>query len=48
MFTLSFIKSKNRKVAVLNEPAKLNAPVKFTSSERLNLTLQDCRLKCKM
>ena len=38
---------KNRKVAILNQPAKLNAPIKFTSPERLKLTLQDHRLKCK-
>ena len=31
----------------MSKPAKLNAPVKFTSHERLKLTLQDYRLKCK-
>ena len=37
----------NRKLAVMNQPAKLNAPIKFTSPERIKLTLQDHRLKCK-
>ena len=42
-----FISERNHKVAVLNQPAKLNAPIKFTSPERIKLTLQDHRLKCK-
>ena len=37
----------NRKNVKLNQPAKLNAPIKFTSPERVKLTLQDHRLKCK-
>ena len=41
------ISEQNRKVAVLNEPAKLNASVKITSPERLKLTLQDHCLICK-
>ena len=31
----------------MNKPAKLNAPVKFTSPDRLKLTLQQQRLECK-
>ena len=31
----------------MKQPAKLNAPIKFTSPERIKLTLQDHRLKCK-
>ena len=42
-----FLSEKNRKVNVLKQPAKLNAPIKFTYSERIKLTLQDHRLKCK-
>ena len=38
---------KNRKDIRLKEPAKLNAPIKFTSPERIKLTLQAQRLKCK-
>ena len=33
--------------AVLTAPAKLNAPVKFTSPDRIKLTLQQKRLECK-
>ena len=39
-----FISERNHKVSVLNQPAKLNAP---TSPERIKLTLQNQRLKCK-
>ena len=42
-----FISKKNRKISIINQPAKLNAPIKFTSPERLKLTIQDHRLKCK-
>ena len=42
-----FISERNHKVPVLNQPAKLNAPIKFTSPERIKLTLQNERLKCK-
>lgn len=38
---------KNRKSVVLNQPAKLHAPIKFTSPQRVKLTLQDHRLECK-
>ena len=31
----------------LNQPAKLSAPIKFTSPERLKLTIQQHRLECK-
>ena len=36
-----------RKESRLNQPAKLFAPIKFTSPERIKLTLQQNRLKCK-
>ena len=39
--------SVNRKSSVSSQPAKKNAPVKFTSPGRLKLTLQANRLKCK-
>ena len=42
-----YIFQNNRKPTILNQPAKLNAPIKFTSPERIKLTLQDHRLKCK-
>ena len=42
-----FVSEKNRKVSVLNQPAKLNAPIKFTFPERIKLTLKGHRLKCK-
>ena len=45
--TQKFITEKHRKITVVNQPAKLNAPIKFTSPERIKLTLQDHRLKCK-
>ena len=44
------IKSKsevNFKKVVLTAPAKLNAPVKFISPDRIKLTLQQKRLECK-
>ena len=37
----------NRKDYRLNQPAKLNALIKFTSPERLKLTIQQHRLECK-
>ena len=37
----------NRKDYRLNQPAKLNAPIKFTLPERLKLTIQQHRLECK-
>ena len=37
----------NFKKAVLIAPAKLNAPVKFTSPERIKLTLQQKTIECK-
>ena len=43
----SFAYQQNRKAAVLNKPAKLNAPIKFTSPERVKITLQETRLECK-
>ena len=42
-----YISERNHKVSVLNQPAKLNAPIKFTSPKRIKLTLQNQRLKCK-
>ena len=44
------IKSKsevNFKKVVLTAPAKLNAPVKFTSPDRIKLTSHQKRLECK-
>ena len=41
-----FAEQKN-KLSVLNKPAKLNDPIKFTSPNRIKLTLQNNRLKCK-
>ena len=38
------VDNKNK---TLNQPAKLNAPLKFTSTERIKLSLQQHRLKCK-
>ena len=43
----NFIYESKRKEVRLKEPAKLTAPVSFTSPERLKLTLQQHRLKCK-
>ena len=43
----NFICESKRKVVRLKEPAKLTAPVSFTSSVRLKLTLQQNRLRCK-
>ena len=40
-------KLAKRKVAKLATPAKLNVPVKFTSPERLKLTIQGYRLQNK-
>ena len=37
----------NRKQTNLQIPAKLNAPIKFISTERVKLTIQHHRLKCK-
>lgn len=37
----------NTKKSKLEVPAKLNAPIKFTSPGRVKLTLQKQRLKCK-
>ena len=37
----------NRKNYRFNRLAKLNAPIKFTSPERLKLTIQQHRLECK-
>ena len=42
------IESKvNFKKAILTAPAKLNAPVKVTSRNRIKLTLQQKQLECK-
>ncbi|XP_047135769.1 uncharacterized protein LOC124812779 [Hydra vulgaris] len=35
------------KLSTINKPAKLNAPIKFISPNRIKLTLQNNRLKCK-
>ena len=43
----NFIYESRRKESRLNEPAKLFAPIKFTAPERIKLTLQQNRLKCK-
>nr|XP_012563351.1 unnamed protein product [Hydra vulgaris] len=37
----------NNKTKTLKQPAKLNAPLKFTSTERIKLSLKQQRLKCK-
>ena len=34
----------NRKKANLEAPVKLKAPIKFTSSEKIKLTLQDLKI----
>ena len=44
---LKCVYDSNRNSSHLKEPAKLNAPIKYTSSERIKLTLQNERLKCK-
>ena len=44
---IKFKSEVNFKKAVLTAPAKLNAPVKFTSSDRIKLTFQQKRLECK-
>ena len=44
---MKLVYETNRKTKHLNESAKLNAPVKFTSPERLKLTMQHQRLQCK-
>ena len=46
-YTTNLTYEQNRKESKLKEPAKLNAPIKFTSPERIKLTLQAQRLKCK-
>ena len=43
----NFIHESKRKEVRLKEPAKLTAPVSFTSPDRLKLTLQQHCLKCK-
>ena len=43
---IKFNKETNYKKP-LTAPAKLNAPIKFTSSDRIKLTLQHKRLECK-
>ena len=43
----NLIYESRRKESRLKEPAKLFAPVKFTAPERIKLTLQQNRLKCK-
>ena len=44
---IKFKTELNCKKASLARPAHLNAPVKFTSPERIKLTLQQKRLQCK-
>ena len=44
---LKFQNESKQNIATQNKPAHLNAPVKFTSPERIKLTLQGHRLKCK-
>ena len=45
--SMKLVYDSTRKIKHMNEPAKLNAPVKFTSPERLKLTMQQQRLQCK-
>ena len=42
-----YIYESKRKEIRSNQPAKLKAPVKFTSPERIKFTLQQQRLTCK-
>ena len=44
---IKFKSEVNFKKAVLTAPAKLNAPVTFTSPDRIRLTLQQKTLECK-
>ena len=44
---IEHIYQSNRKEQNLKEPAKLNAPIKYTSSEKIKLILQSHHLKCK-
>ena len=44
---IKFNKEINYEKSVLTAPAKLNAPIKFTSPDRIKLTLQHKRLECK-
>ena len=44
---IKFNKEINYKKSVLTAPAKLNAPIKFPSPDRITLTLQHKRLECK-
>ena len=44
---LKFQNESKQNIATQNKPAHLNTPVKFTSPERIKLTLQGHRLKCK-
>ena len=44
---IKFNKQINYKKSVLTTPAKLNASTKFTSPDRVKLTLQHKRLECK-
>ena len=44
---MTFKSQVNLKRAVLTAPAKLNAPVRFTSPDKSKLTLQQKRSKCK-
>ena len=44
---IKFNKEINYKKSVLTAPAKLNAPIKFASPDRIKLTLQHKRLECK-
>ena len=44
---MTFKSQVNLKKAVLTAPAKLNAPVRFTSPDKNKLTLQQKRSKCK-
>ena len=44
---MTFKSQVNLKKVVLTAPAKLNAPVRFTSPDKSKLTLQQKRSKCK-
>ena len=44
---IKFNKEINCRKSLLMAPAKLNAPIKFTSRDRIKLTLQQILLKCK-
>ena len=46
-FNIKVVAAKKINTGKMLQPAKLKAPIKFTSPERIKLTLQNERLKCK-